>query len=87
MSTCRAIVVQKPKHAAVEFVPIPKLRDDYILIRVHAVALNPTDWKHIDYLTGTGCRIGCDYAGVVEEVGSMVTKDLKKGGKSYIALL
>ena len=26
-------------------------------------------------------QIGCDYAGVVEEVGSKVTKDLKKGDR------
>jgi NADPH:quinone reductase-like Zn-dependent oxidoreductase len=30
--------------AEVQDVPLPKMRDDYILVKVHAVALNPTDW-------------------------------------------
>lgn len=46
------------------------------------VALNPTDWKHYFYgLAGDGCVLGCDYSGVVEEVGSDVTKSFKKGDK------
>ena len=45
-----AIVVTKPGEVAVEEVQIPKLRDDYILVKVKAVALNPTDWKHVDWL-------------------------------------
>jgi NADPH:quinone reductase-like Zn-dependent oxidoreductase len=59
--------------------PIPKLRDDYILVKVHSVALNPTDWKHIDFLATEGALVGCDYAGTVEEVGKDVTKPFKKG--------
>jgi len=46
------------------------------------VALNPTDWKHYFYgLAGEGSVLGCDYAGIVEEVGSAVTKPFKKGDK------
>ena len=30
--------------AEIQDVPIPALRDDYVLVRVKAVALNPTDW-------------------------------------------
>jgi NADPH:quinone reductase-like Zn-dependent oxidoreductase len=51
------------------------------LVKIKAVALNPTDWKHVDFLTSNGARIGCDYAGVVEEAGSKVTKGLKKGDR------
>ncbi|KAL3423716.1 TOXD protein [Phlyctema vagabunda] len=79
MSTNHAIVVQEPGRAEKAECSIPKLRDDYILIRVKAVALNPTDWKHVDFLTSAGARIGCDYSGIVEEVGSKVTNGLKKG--------
>jgi NADPH:quinone reductase-like Zn-dependent oxidoreductase len=57
MSTNYAIVVQKPGESAKQEVPIPKLRDDYILVKVVAVALNPTDWKHIDFLTSKGCHV------------------------------
>lgn len=42
------------------------VRDDYILIKVKAVALNPTDWKHIAFISPPGSKIGCDYAGIVE---------------------
>lgn len=28
----------------IQEVPLPRLRDDYILVKVNAVALNPTDW-------------------------------------------
>jgi NADPH:quinone reductase-like Zn-dependent oxidoreductase len=57
MSKNYAIVVQKPGEAAKDEVPVPKLRDDYILVKVAAVALNPTDWKHIDFLTSKGCHV------------------------------
>ncbi|KAF6815058.1 zinc-binding oxidoreductase [Colletotrichum sojae] len=65
--------------------PVPKLpADDYILVKTTAVAINPTDWKHVDLADKAGCVgiwVGCDYAGIVEEVGSGVTKDFKKGDR------
>jgi NADPH:quinone reductase-like Zn-dependent oxidoreductase len=30
--------------AEVQEVPLPRMRDDYVLVKVRAVALNPTDW-------------------------------------------
>ncbi|KAI9812614.1 MAG: hypothetical protein M1827_004603 [Pycnora praestabilis] len=81
-STMRAIVIQGPKQAKlVSDAPVPKLRDEYILVKVVAVALNPTDWKHIDFLADKGAIVGCDYAGIVEEVGKGVRKDFKKGDR------
>jgi NADPH:quinone reductase-like Zn-dependent oxidoreductase len=62
-------------------VPMPKLRDDHILVKTVAVALNPTDWKHIDFVPTIGALVGCDYAGIVEEVGPGVTKSFKKGDR------
>ncbi|KAH7015964.1 putative zinc-binding oxidoreductase ToxD [Macrophomina phaseolina] len=77
----KAIKIQGPGKAAVVDAPIPQLRPDRILVKTVAVALNPTDWKHIDYLPGTdGCTDGCDFAGVVEEVGADVAT-LKKGDR------
>jgi len=81
MPKCQAIVIQKPGEAIPQEVDRPKLRDDYLLIKVKAVALNPTDWKHIDFVATKGTRVGCDYSGVVEEVGSKVTKPFKKGDR------
>ncbi|KIW93585.1 uncharacterized protein Z519_06190 [Cladophialophora bantiana CBS 173.52] len=62
--------------------PMPKLRDDYILVKTVAVALNPTDWKHAAFgLAADGCLSGCDFSGIVEEVGPAVTKSFSKGDR------
>ncbi|KAI0437716.1 GroES-like protein [Xylaria telfairii] len=80
--TTKAIVFVEKGKAAINEVPIPKLRDDYVLIKVNAVGINPTDWKHIDFgITDAGSRTGCDYAGVVEAIGSKVTKPFNKGDR------
>lgn len=81
MSTQKAVVVTAPKQATVSDRPRPTLRPDYILVKTVAVALNPTDWKHIEYLAPPGVLVGCDYAGIVEEVGSVVKKPFKKGDR------
>jgi len=80
-ATMKAVKVIEQGKAQVCQVPLPVLRDDYILVKIVAVALNPTDWKHIDYLATPGATVGCDYAGIVEEVGSKVTKTFKKGDR------
>jgi NADPH:quinone reductase-like Zn-dependent oxidoreductase len=80
--TTKAIVFVEKGKAEVQDVPVPALRDDYMRVKVKAVGLNPTDWKHIDVpLTDAGSRMGCDYSGVVEEVGSKVTKKFAKGDR------
>ncbi|KAJ5708443.1 alcohol dehydrogenase [Penicillium malachiteum] len=76
--TTKAVVVVELKVAAVREVLFPVLRDDWVLVKVKAVAVNPTDWKHIDLgAADIGCRIGVDYAGIVEEVGKNVTNFVK----------
>ncbi|KAL2169181.1 hypothetical protein VTG60DRAFT_6345 [Thermothelomyces hinnuleus] len=78
----KALVITKPGTAEIKTVPLPTLPDDYILVRVTAVALNPTDWKHIGMGENTvGTIVGCDYAGVVEQVGPKVTKPFAKGDR------
>jgi NADPH:quinone reductase-like Zn-dependent oxidoreductase len=77
----KALKVQSPGHAAVvSDAKIPSLRPDYILIQTVAVALNPTDWKHLA-MVSTPTTLGCDYAGVVLDVGSAVTKPFQKGDR------
>lgn len=84
-TTTRALVVRgKGDIALDESVATPKLRDDYVLVRTTAVALNPTDWKTADNMMGgdpTGTRVGCDYAGVVVAVGAGVTQPFKVGDR------
>ncbi|KAJ5827292.1 hypothetical protein N7447_004055 [Penicillium robsamsonii] len=76
------IIVQEPGRATlVQDVPLPELPDNYILVKTKAVALNPTDWRHIDFVPCTGATVGCDYSGIVEAVGPSVKKSFKKGDR------
>ncbi|MCJ1393668.1 hypothetical protein MMC18_006544 [Xylographa bjoerkii] len=78
----KAVVIQAPKKAElVSDRPEPKLRHDYVKVKTVAVALNPTDWKHVDFLASPGALCGCDYSGIVEEVGESVTRSWKVGDK------
>ncbi|KAJ3951143.1 hypothetical protein N0V92_012454 [Colletotrichum tropicale] len=85
MAQSQAVKTIEAGVAKVVDAPVPKLpADDYILVKTTAVAINPTDWKHVDLADKAGCVgiwVGCDYAGIVEEVGSGVTKDFKKGDR------
>ena len=67
--TNKAIVFVEKGKAEAKEVPQPKLRDDYILVKVKAVGLNPTDWKHIDRALKPGSSTGSDFAGTIAEVG------------------
>jgi NADPH:quinone reductase-like Zn-dependent oxidoreductase len=49
-------------------VPKPNISDQEILIKVYVVGLNPTDFKHIDFMAPSNRIIGRDYAGEVVEV-------------------
>ena len=74
MAFTKAIVVVGDNKASVQRVSLPQLRDGWVLVEVKAIALNPTDWKHVAWGgTDIGCRVGCDYAGIVEEVGAKVS--------------
>ncbi|KJX96792.1 zinc-binding oxidoreductase ToxD like protein [Zymoseptoria brevis] len=80
-STMKAIKILPDHKAGLKDVPLPKLRDGYVLCKVNAVALNPTDWKHIDFVGKEGSTVGVDFSGIVEEVGNGVTKTWKKGDR------
>ena len=78
--TYLAIAAATGKAAVIDS-PIPQLRPDYVLVKTAAVALNPTDWKHIAFMPDVeGCTSGCDYSGVVKAVGANVTT-LKAGDR------
>ncbi len=59
----------------------PKPRPGYVLVDVKAVALNPTDWKHIDKINTKDSLSGCDYAGVVAETGEGYSTPWKVGDR------
>ncbi|KAM0335027.1 hypothetical protein ACHAQA_000061 [Verticillium albo-atrum] len=80
----KAIVVTSPgKGSLVSDRPLPKPRDEYMLVKTVSVALNPTDWMSIQKVAAPGSLIGCDYAGIVEEVGTGIKKSFKKGDRVY----
>ncbi|KAF2194122.1 oxidoreductase-like protein [Zopfia rhizophila CBS 207.26] len=82
MSTQRAVVHKSKGIAEVSSnVPIPALRDEYIIVKTKAVALNPTDWKAVDSRNSPGAIAGCDYSGIVEAVGKAVATPFKVGDR------
>ena len=83
--TMRAIVATEPGPASVlkeTRVPKPQPGGTEILVRVHAAAINPADWKTRagggwegrNDLTDQGPILGWDVSGVVESVGRGVTR-------------
>jgi NADPH:quinone reductase-like Zn-dependent oxidoreductase len=81
----KAYVLEGTK-GVVKQVPLPKYKRDEVLVKNFAVAINPTDWKHIDFHFGTdGCVVGMDLAGEVVAVGSDVT-EFQKGDQIYGAV-
>ncbi|KAF2099709.1 putative zinc-binding oxidoreductase ToxD [Rhizodiscina lignyota] len=77
----KAIKIQEGHKASIEEVPIPRLRPSYLLIKTYAVGCNPIDYKLIDFLGMPERTVGCDVAGMVQEVGSKVTVPFKKGDR------
>ncbi|OIV89573.1 hypothetical protein TanjilG_18741 [Lupinus angustifolius] len=68
-------------------VEIPEIKEDQVLIKVVAAALNPIDYKrNLGYLRSFGTPLpavpGYDVAGVVVRIGSQVTK-FKVGDEVY----
>ncbi|KAI0833987.1 zinc-binding dehydrogenase [Hypoxylon sp. FL0890] len=62
----KALVTVEGKTAAVQEVDILKPGEGEILVKVHYVAQNPTDWKAVKSVP-PGRIIGCDFAGTVED--------------------
>ena len=46
----KALVTLARRAAAVEEVPVPGIDNDEVLVKVIAVAQNPTDWKRTSHL-------------------------------------
>lgn len=77
----KAITIHGNK-AKISDIPLPKIRPTYLLAKVDSIALNPTDWKHINgKRAAEGGLSGCDFSGTVVEVGSEVSKSFKPGDR------
>jgi NADPH:quinone reductase-like Zn-dependent oxidoreductase len=67
-------------------VAIPVIRSDHdVLVRVLAVALNPTDFKMVTYFPNAGSNnpIGCDFCGIVEDGSDETLVSFPKGTKVF----
>lgn len=63
----QAVIVEGKTKASFTNAPRPELADGQVLVKVLAVALNPTDWKHLDFFGVEGTTLGSDFVGIVEE--------------------
>lgn len=78
MKAVRIHAYGSPEVLQYEDAPVPTIGDEDALIRVHAAAVNPLDWKvRRGDFTEEGdspfpLSLGCDIAGVVEAVGASV---------------
>ncbi|PKX95979.1 zinc-binding alcohol dehydrogenase family protein [Aspergillus novofumigatus IBT 16806] len=67
--------------AQVADIPIPEITENEVLVKVCAVALNPIDFKDIDYFSPRNRVAGCDYAGQVTKVGKNSAQRWKVGDR------
>lgn len=81
----KAVTFSVKGEPTINNIPLPPLRPTHMLVKIHSVAINPTDWKSAFYGTPAKpfCIVGCDYAGTVVQIGSEVTKSFKIGDCVY----
>ncbi|MCJ1434193.1 hypothetical protein MMC27_003560 [Xylographa pallens] len=63
-------------------IPVPGCSPNAILVKVHSVALNPSDYKMPDLVRTSGLLAGCDFAGEIVEVGSEVQRVEQRPGRA-----
>ncbi|GAA5850883.1 hypothetical protein JCM9279_006228 [Rhodotorula babjevae] len=79
-ATMKAVVVTARGKTELKDVPVPSPAAGEILVKTSAIAVNPTDFSDRDFLAPEGSWLGCDYAGIVDKVGSGVT-NVKEGDR------
>lgn len=79
----KAVTIKEHGVAALADISEQSMRPDYIKVKPVAVALNPTDFHHTAGVGRVGGILGCDIAGIVEEVGKDCKTHVKKGDRVY----
>ncbi|POY71205.1 hypothetical protein BMF94_5517 [Rhodotorula taiwanensis] len=79
-ATMKAVVVPSKGQTELKDVPTPEPAAGQVVVKTLAIALNPTDWKHRDFLAPPGSWLGCDFSGTVDKVGDGVD-NLKQGDR------
>lgn len=74
VKTQSAVIMTGRGHAQVEHgITIPSPEYGQVLVKTHALALNPPDWMALDAFGRPGAGMGFDFAGEVVEVGEGVS--------------
>lgn len=82
LKTQSAIIMRSAGEAYVEHkLSIPSPDAAQLLIKVHAVALNPSDWMALDMLGRPGAGLGYDFSGEVVEIGEAIQVSWKVGDR------
>ncbi|KAF1730566.1 Enoyl reductase LovC [Beauveria bassiana] len=79
----RALAATGQGTLTLKAVPVPRIAHDEVLVRVAAVALNPSDHKLLDQSTTVGAISGSDFAGTVVKVGTGVRDRRKVGDRVF----
>ena len=80
-SQMNALIVEGHGKLALKQTETPKPDDHSIIVRVHNVALNPTDWKHLDFIGRVGTTLGSDFVGTVVSKGAQAGTDVQIGDR------
>jgi NADPH:quinone reductase-like Zn-dependent oxidoreductase len=83
----KAVIIQQDRSVALREIAVPKPGPDEILVKVVAAAQNPVDWKTALYGKRAGVVSGCDFSGIVEEIGSNVPHGLRSVGERIAGLV
>jgi D-arabinose 1-dehydrogenase-like Zn-dependent alcohol dehydrogenase len=80
----KATIAESP-HGPIRLVhdrPPPTLRPGYLRVRTVAIALNPADSLYLQHsMCTTGGLLGCDYAGIITEIGPGCKRQWKVGDR------
>jgi len=76
-TTMRAVLGVEAGRVAVKEIDTPVIEPHEILVKVHAVAQNPTDWKHVWHVANKDTIVGCDFSGTIVQVGAEVPSNVE----------
>lgn len=84
--TMRAVVTTGDGHVELKRIDTPRCQSGEALVKVIAVAQNPTDWKTAVSCKARGNVLGCDFAGLIVEIGPDVPSGLRTIGQRVAGL-
>ncbi|KAI0322794.1 dehydrogenase [Amylostereum chailletii] len=65
----KAVLVQSDGFVTLGETAVPSIGSGQVLVKIVAAAQNPADWKTALFAKRAGSVSGCDFAGIVEEIG------------------